>query len=718
MNINTIHISPEGDDRGEGTREQPFATLDRARKAAREIRKTESSSTIHIECGGGYYCFDDTVVFGISDTASAKAPTIIECSAGETAIFGSGVAVRGWKRVAESDFPSEVPKDAAGKLFAAEYPKGIEHILALFDGETRFRRGRGAGFAIPVTRDEVTTMHPRDLHFRSGGLQAYGNLQSVELEIIPMYPWTMCILGIESIDLKARVARLDNDPVYPLAETQHGIVDQVWPVNVFEGLTAAWTWVSDDQSRTVYLRTDGTPPPAAIRIPKLRELVRIEGEIRPNAEPDVPIRGIEFRGITFCHGDRDTVDQNFAGTGLQHNWEFFDRPNAMVRFRGAEECALRSCRLVATASGGVRLDLHCRRNTVESCEIGRIGGTGVLLQGYGPGTKDVNRENRIVDNHIHHNGEDWWHNLGVFVWQSSNNLIANNTIHHTGYSGICVTGRIIFDRSGVREASKSIRWNEIKVDTDMGDTPESVTEWWYRMEKYLHARNNKIEGNEIYRAMERLGDGNAIYVSGCGGGNIVRKNYIHDIFGPGANAMIRTDDLQYETVIEQNLVFRCGGPGVYLKHKNDFINNILVDLGIEDPEGIYEGKPMFTGYIGLRRAPIRGSKVQRNILISTSGDEAILWEGKIGIASWGSSYLRECEADYNLYFSPSNATWATTYLSEKQTEGVEEHSIQADPRIADAGERSFTINPESPVVSLGFQTFSLRDVGSSLCGED
>lgn len=445
----------------------------------------------------------------------------------------------------------------------------------------------------------------------------------------------------------------------------------------------------------------------------LKELVRVEGKIDSDGPEDTPVEGIEFHGLTFTHGMRDTWDQDYAGTGIQHNWDFFDRGNAMVRLRGAERCAIERCRLMNSASGGIRLDLYCRDNTVSECEIAHIGGTGVLLQGYGPGTKDVNQRNRVVGNHIHHNGTDWWHSLAIFAWQSSHNLISHNTIHHTGYSGINVTGRIRFDRTGKAEASKSVRWDEIAVDIEMGETPESINEWWYRMEPYLHGRHNIIEKNDIYRVMERLGDGNGIYISGCGKGNVARLNYIHDIFGPGSNSMIRTDDLQNETLIEKNLICRCGGSGVYLKHKNDIVNNLLVDLGIEDPEGLYPGKPAFFGYIGLRRAPVHGSKVQRNIYYSTGGDVEILSEGTHR-PTWGSSYLRECDADNNLYFSPANADWASKLLEEKQAEGVEQNSVQADPRITDIGSPDFQVPDDSSALEIGFEPFDLRDVGSPL----
>ena len=44
-------------------------------------------------------------------------------------------------------------------------------------------------------------------------------------------------------------------------------------------------------------------------------------------------------------------------------------------------------------SGGtaVRLDLHCQRNQIAGNHIEHLGGAGILLAGYGPGTKDANR---------------------------------------------------------------------------------------------------------------------------------------------------------------------------------------------------------------------------------------------------------------------------------------------------------------------------------------
>ena len=93
----------------------------------------------------------------------------------------------------------------------------------------------------------------RELRFPEGGLKEYSNLDSVELVIIPMHPWTMFILGIESIDVSKGSATVDNDPVYPIAKTHHGLVEQVWPENIFEALDSPGRYVSVDKDRAIYL---------------------------------------------------------------------------------------------------------------------------------------------------------------------------------------------------------------------------------------------------------------------------------------------------------------------------------------------------------------------------------------------------------------------------------------------------------------------------------
>ena len=161
------------------------------------------------------------------------------------------------------------------------------------------------------------------------------------------------------------------------------------------------------------------------------------------------------------------------------------------------------------------------------------------------------------------------------VWQSGDNHIANNLIHNTPYTGIVVSGRITMARELLDgDGARTCRWHEIGV-------PEKPYNWdqWYYFEKYFHARRNLVEKNEIHHVMESMGDGNGIYVSGCGKENHIYQNYVHDCTGPHMGGGIRCDDFQNETIVEGNVVHTIHSVqvGISMTGKNHIINNIIAN---------------------------------------------------------------------------------------------------------------------------------------------
>ena len=62
--------------------------------------------------------------------------------------------------------------------------------------------------------------------------------------------------------------------------------------------------------------------------------------------------------------------------------------------------------------------------------------------------------------------------------------------------------------------------------------------------------------------METMGDGNGIYIRGAGAGNVIRRNYIHHLVTPMImQAAIRTDGGQRDTLIAENLIYKCMAQG-------------------------------------------------------------------------------------------------------------------------------------------------------------
>ncbi len=54
----------------------------------------------------------------------------------------------------------------------------------------------------------------------------------------------------------------------------------------------------------------------------------------------------------------------------------------------------------------------------------------------------------------------------------------------------------------------------------------------------------------------QLNDGNGIYIRGAGAGNVIRRNYIHDLLASTVmQSSIRTDGGQRDTLITENLRF-------------------------------------------------------------------------------------------------------------------------------------------------------------------
>ncbi|MCE5279556.1 MAG: right-handed parallel beta-helix repeat-containing protein [Planctomycetaceae bacterium] len=704
-----LFVSPQGNDSNPGTKSKPLATLAAARDAVRKLKKP-AKGDITVWIAGGTYPIRQTVVFGLEDSA-AGGRVVYSAVPGQEPVLSAGVRIAGWRKV-EGDLPG-LPAKARGKVYQADLPQGLGTFHTLFCGLTRLPRARCEGFTPPVESTGWTgeTADARtQMPFPPGAMKNWANIADVEFSIVPAAPWTMNVLPVESIDTQKNIVRTAFMSTYALTKPRFGKFQSgsVFVENVFEGMNKPRTWVVDSKARKVYLWAESgklTPNDKSkaeprvdlenIFAPCLTELVRVEGKIDVDAPQDTPVRGIVLRGLTFAHGERFTWTKDHVGWGLQHDWEMYDAPSAMLRFRGVEKCAVEACRFTASGGTAVRLDLHCMDNRVTDCVIEHVGGAGVLLAGYGLGTKDVNKRNAVVNNHIHHVGETYWHSSGIFAWQSGENVIANNLIHNMPYTGIVASGRICPDPNGVAECSRSVRTKEVAAL--LGDKPHT----WHNREPLMHSRRNQIERNEIRDVMEVLEDGNCIYISGAGGGNVVRNNFLHHCESIHMAEGIRCDDDQHATLIEGNILWRIGGLASFIAIKgvNDVVNNIMA----------VPVQPPMRGMLSLECAPINWSLVERNIYYAVSRKDKAIGQGMTYYRM--NVWLRDTRADYNLYFNAADAKWGQRLLDEERQYGIESHSVAADPEFVDLEKGDFRLKKTSPALKMGFVPIDQKGIG-------
>ena len=599
-----IFVAPDGDDTAAGSIDAPLASLERARDRARQAGE---ESLIWLR--GGSYRLAETLVLDRRDGGVKIAAWENE----RVVISGAAPLPGDWTRL-----------EGRESVWKIAVPAEFGEVRTLFRDGVMLPRASTRGFrqlARPpasVPYRQRRAIDGQHLYLPDDALRAVDDFRGAEMRVVPRFPWLMAMLPMSNVDRETGLVRSEVPGIYPLTVPAFGRFPEgtLWIENVMSALDEEGEWVFDADARILYMLSEARPE--KVEAARLTELLRIEGEVDPWDYVDRPVVDVQLRGITFAHGKRYAWPAGKTGWGLQHDWEMYDQPTALVRLRATEEVEFVDCQFVDSGAAGLRMDLHAQRNSVRHCEFARLGGVGVLLAGYGMGWKDVSRDNIVADCRFHDLGREWWASPAVFVWQSGGNRILHNEIFNLPYSGIVVSGRTQLNVSGLKESSRTARWDEVMNHLEKGDRS------WQGREPLMHGRNNEVGWNDISDVMKILSDGNAIYVSGTGGGNRVHHNFVHDIDSANMNASLRIDDDQNDVVIEDNVVARCTGEGIVLKGRNVIRHNLVYDLRAETRDGV---KSLFQrGYLVLSGAPIAGSVIAHNAFVSLTPGQDLVFE--------------------------------------------------------------------------------------------
>ncbi|MCX6309261.1 MAG: right-handed parallel beta-helix repeat-containing protein, partial [Bacteroidia bacterium] len=688
------------------TQEHAFATIADVRNAVRLFTQTNTTEDVTVWIAGGSYPLTETQVFGLSDGAAPGQKVIYSAMPGETPVFSSDVSITGWTKVTAT--LTGLPTAAVGKVWVAPVPAALTDFKVMFNSAGMLPRAQTIAYK-SLNDTLKTTNHSKQIEIGTTTNLFYPSVSGAEVSVIPSNNWTMNILPVQSFNQTTGVITLAASSSYGMTAPWAPSTGSVWVENTFAGMTKAGTWVLDKSARLVYYwPIDNVAPATDVVAPALIELFRIEGTIDYNGLIDTPVRGLVFRGLTFTHGNRYDAS-GLTGWGLQHDWERFDASTAMVRFRGAEGCGIENCKFVNSGGAGVRFDLYAQNNAVSSSEFSQLGGTGILLAGYGPGKKDVNKNNLIDNNVIHGVGKLFWQSLGIMVWQSGWNTISRNTVYDINYTGIAISGRIGFSQTNLAgEGARTCRWNEI------GTLPDGL---WTTREPYLHGRENIVTDNNIYDVLKKLYDGNGIYVSGTGKNIKVCRNYVHDIvLGTAAGQSIRCDDDQHLVDVYDNIIKSTVLTGTMSKGSNTFRNNIMAYVYSDGTRymSYMAGAPDYS--VKPYRSTLTNARFVNNIIITQKSTDVHFMQGKwipydLPVLTPADNVV----SDSNVFFNYAKSTAANEYLSAARAvaPGYEINSLQRDPMFVDPLNGDFRFKAGSPALGLGIREIILNP-GSTL----
>jgi parallel beta-helix repeat protein len=646
-------VSPQGndawsgklDDPNAGGTDGPFRTAVRARDAIRRLSSSGAlARPVTVYFRGGVYPLQRPLVFTPEDSGTSRAPITYEAYPGETPVLSGGRAITGWVKFSGSISP--VP--ARGHLWVAEVPevkKGQWYFHQLFVNGMRRTRARSPNHGFYYVNGSVSATTPAQFEFYDQDIHPQWARQK-DVEVVVLQNWAELRMPIRAVNSQLHTATL--------AGRRQGFSEanaRYWVENTLDALDAPGEWYLDRRTGQVYYY----PLPgedlsrARVMASDLKQLIRFEG----NAAQGQFVQDITFRGLTFSY-----TDWSIPSTGYADEQAAYDIP-AAVSGRGVHSCTVERCRFEHLGGYATALGEGSRANRILRNEMTDLGAGGVKIGDPKiPSRPEIRTsDNEIADNHIHNIGTVYPAAVGVWIGQSSNNIVAHNEINDTFYTAI------------------SAGWT-----------------WGYGP---TAAKGNLIEFNSMHQiGRGMLSDMGCIYTLGVQPGTVERNNVCHDVsrykYGGWG---IYTDEGSSDILIENNLVYRCEDGGFHQHYgEANIVRNNIFALG--------------------GTAQIRRSK-NENHLSFTFEHNIVYWdEGELLDGTWADNNYR---LDHNLYYSVG---WLPIEFSkwsfqDWQKRGQDIHSRIANPLFVDPQHGDFSLESGSPAVKVGFRPIDISKVGPS-----
>ena len=136
--VTTFHVSPNGNDTNSGTRQQPFASVFRARDEIRKLREADRfpADGAVVEIAGGRYDLSETFELTSEDSGAPGAPVIYRCDPKARAwlVAGRDVPVSALKPLADANLLARIPEDARLHIRCLDLKEaGIQYYTRLPD---------------------------------------------------------------------------------------------------------------------------------------------------------------------------------------------------------------------------------------------------------------------------------------------------------------------------------------------------------------------------------------------------------------------------------------------------------------------------------------------------------------------------------------------------------------------------------------------------------
>ncbi|MDO9238269.1 MAG: right-handed parallel beta-helix repeat-containing protein [Aquabacterium sp.] len=506
--------------------------LTQALKQAREARLSNKAKpqAIRIVLKRGTYVLSAPWQITAADSGTTDAPLLIEPEAPGTVALTGGPAMSVSKR------------DSTRWYFAP--PEGVDRIAERSGGQLYVNGNRavlarepnaGAWWFVQGASKDQLLMPPTDASKLKGLLEGQRERAIVHL----MQSWTSGLHRVgkttDDVSGSGRGIELLPAPKWPMLT--FGSAQRYFVENLPGALDAPGEWLATNEHIVYIPRPEDTQASTAVW-PRQPTLLTMRGDDNDGRRlSNVTIKGLKFAYTGAPTSIRGWVD----GQGA------ISLP-AAIEIENASNIILTQCDVRHTGGYGVWLKGNVINSEVSRCVMDDLGAGGIKIGLPTSNSAHPTGYNTVKGNVLMHTGRAFPGAIGIWVGRSGHNVLTDNVIGHTSYTGISVGWTWGYDEQG--------------------------------------ADGNQIKNNVLFNIGQgMLSDLGGIYTLGRGPGTVISGNLIRQVqdyplYGAGAWG-IYNDEGSSDILVDGNVVqgTRSGGYHLHYGRDNTVRNNLFADGG-------------------------------------------------------------------------------------------------------------------------------------------
>ncbi|GIO29611.1 MULTISPECIES: Ig-like domain-containing protein [Paenibacillus] len=477
-----IFVSPNGNDKNDGSYDKPFATLQAARDAVRKINQNMTGD-IYVFIAQGKYYLDETITFDERDSGTNGYHIIYRNLDGlaSAEIIGGKVVDTPWKIVKRTGADADLPAVAEGKVYKTHvgtdvifdtlYVNDKRATLARTHNLDKYKRFPSA--LTPYMKSAAGGIG--DLIYRDGDLdqesingmvnaQKRGDLDaSVYMWDGGYWDWMTDTIPISAIDTASRKLAYKTVPGKPemyRPKYKTGTNARYFVQGNLGFLDVPGEYYFNKTTGDLYYYPEGKIKDNEIIIPTVKEVIRVEGSDREHMVSNIEFSGLQFKDTNTTDWYAYGWNWGDAGAGLgfyppeakgstqpsyAEQSERIEFQYGVITLTNTKNITISKAHIKNSGMFGINLYLANQNTVIKDSLIEYTGHGGITIDGGYPGVAgDKNgdgysRNNTIANTIVHDIGELIGQASGITIQQSSYNTVSHVEVYNSPRRGIFLT---------------------------------------------------------------------------------------------------------------------------------------------------------------------------------------------------------------------------------------------------------------------------------------